>query len=61
MESVVPLLIATTGRLLDMLTTKHVRVGRVTMLVLDEADSLISLGFIEQVPRVMGSEGAPSE
>ena len=36
MEGVVPLLIATTGRLIDMLGTKHVKLGRVTMLILDE-------------------------
>jgi ATP-dependent RNA helicase DeaD len=43
------MVVATTGRLLDMLMTKHVRVGHVTMLVLDEADQLLTLGFSPQV------------
>jgi len=54
MEGVVPLLVATAGRLIDMLRTKHVKLGRVTMLVLDEADSLVSLGFSEQVLQICG-------
>lgn len=59
MEGVVPLLVATTGRLLDMLGTKHARLGRVTLLVLDEADQLVNLGFIDQARAAPGHRAGP--
>ena len=46
-------LVATTGRLVDMLLSRHVRLSRVTMLVLDEADQLLLLGFSVQVSQVV--------
>eukprot|EP00908_Phaeocystis_cordata_P015425 Transcript_26582.p2 GENE.Transcript_26582~~Transcript_26582.p2 ORF type:complete len:818 (-),score=214.25 Transcript_26582:106-2436(-) len=54
MEGSVALAVCTTGRLLDMLVSKHAQLGRVTLLVLDEADLLISLGFEDQVAQVCG-------
>ena len=51
------MLVATTGRLVDFLTSGHVRLGRVTCLVLDEADQLLTLGFSSQVC----GQGFPSQ
>jgi superfamily II DNA/RNA helicase len=53
-EAAVGLVVATTGRLLDMLFTKHVAVGRVSLVVFDEADAMVSLGFAPQVSQVCG-------
>lgn len=49
LEGRVGLCIATTGRLLDLLGERAVVLGQVTMLVLDEADALLALGFEAQV------------
>ena len=47
------LLVATTGRLVDLLMTKEVRLDFVTMLILDEADQLLTLGFSLQVTQIL--------
>ena len=54
LERNVSLCVCTTGRLLDMLMTRHADLGRVTLLVLDEADLLISLGFEDQIQQIAG-------
>ena len=54
LERNVSLCVCTTGRLLDMLMSRHAELGRVTLLVLDEADLLISLGFEDQVRQIAG-------
>ena len=54
LERHVSLCVCTTGRLLDMLVSRHAELGRVTLLVLDEADLLISLGFEDQVQQIAG-------
>ena len=54
LERHVSLCVCTTGRLLDMLMSRHAELGRVTLLVLDEADLLISLGFEDQVQQIAG-------
>ena len=54
LERTVSLCVCTTGRLLDMLMTRHADLGRVTLLVLDEADLLISLGFEDQIQQIAG-------
>jgi ATP-dependent RNA helicase RhlE len=43
------IVVATPGRLLDLLRQKHVRLDRVEMLVLDEADRMLDMGFIQDV------------
>ncbi|KAK1869383.1 hypothetical protein I4F81_011860 [Pyropia yezoensis] len=50
-----PLVVATPGRLLDVLGGKGGAgaLGRVTLLVLDEADRMLSLGFEQQVRSVV--------
>jgi len=47
------ILVATPGRLLDLLRHKHVRLDRVEMLVLDEADRMLDMGFIQDVRTIV--------
>lgn len=49
----VQVLIATTGRLLDLIDSKSVHLAEVKMLVLDEADKMLDLGFQEEMDRVL--------
>ncbi|MBI5120553.1 MAG: DEAD/DEAH box helicase [Rhodospirillales bacterium] len=45
-------LIATPGRLLDLMNQGHVKLDFVEMLVLDEADRMLDMGFIHDVRRI---------
>ena len=56
----VDLLIATPGRLLDLIKQGQLRLDRVTHLVLDEADRMLDMGFIRDVRKIVGmtAEGA---
>ncbi len=47
------LLVATPGRLQDLVDRKAVRLDRVRILVLDEADRMLDMGFKPQVDRLM--------
>lgn len=49
----VDILVATPGRLLDMMQEKHVSLNQVEFFVLDEADHMLDLGFIHDVKRVI--------
>lgn len=49
----VDILVATPGRLLDLVTQKHLRLGHVSVLVLDEADRLLDMGFVRDVQRIV--------
>jgi len=49
----VDVLIATPGRLLDLMGTGHVKLDRLTHLVLDEADRMLDMGFIKDVRRIV--------
>lgn len=46
-------IVATPGRLLDLVEHNAVRLGQVAHLVLDEADRLLDLGFAEELQRVL--------
>lgn len=48
------LLIATPGRLIDLINQKHVDLQHVEILVLDEADRMLDMGFIHDVKRIIG-------
>ena len=48
------LLITTPGRMYDLLGRQILRLERVDMLVLDEADLMLDLGFIEDIRGVIG-------
>jgi ATP-dependent RNA helicase RhlE len=45
-------LVATVGRLLDHLQEGNVKLDRVSMLVLDEADRMLDMGFIKEVRKI---------
>ncbi len=49
----VDVLVATPGRLLDLAGEGHVDLGHVAVLVLDEADRLLDMGFIRDVKRIV--------
>jgi len=49
----VDVLIATPGRLLDLASQGHVRLDKVSFLVLDEADRMLDMGFIRDVRRIV--------
>ncbi len=48
-------LVATPGRLLDLIKQRIVRLDRVTHLVLDEADRMLDMGFIRDVRSICAS------
>ena len=47
-------MIATPGRLIDMLEGGHTNLRRVTYLVLDEADRMLDMGFEPQIRKIVG-------
>ncbi|HSV48537.1 MAG TPA: DEAD/DEAH box helicase [Ramlibacter sp.] len=47
------IVVATPGRLLDLVEHNALRLGAVQMLVLDEADRLLDLGFADELQRVL--------
>lgn len=49
----VNILVATPGRLLDLISAKATSLSEVEILVLDEADKMLNLGFKEEMTRVL--------
>ncbi len=49
----VDILVATPGRLLDLVQQKHVRLDTVSVLVVDEADRMLDMGFIRDVRKIV--------
>ena len=49
----VDVLVATPGRLLDLMGQRHVDLSRVEIFVLDEADRMLDMGFLRDVRRIM--------
>lgn len=49
----VHLVVATPGRLIDMLEARHTNMRRVTYLVLDEADRMLDMGFEPQIRKIV--------
>lgn len=50
----VDILVATPGRLLDLIQQGHVTLRDVKFFVLDEADRMLDMGFIHDVKRIIG-------
>jgi ATP-dependent RNA helicase RhlE len=48
----IDILIATPGRMFDLISQKHVDISKVSVLVLDEADHMLDLGFIDDIESV---------
>ncbi|MFG1825799.1 DEAD/DEAH box helicase [Microbispora bryophytorum] len=49
----VDVIVGTPGRLLDLVKQKHLDLGQITMLVLDEADRMLDLGFLPDIERII--------
>ncbi len=49
----VDILIATTGRLLDLMQQKYINIHHVEMFVLDEADRMLDMGFLRDVKKII--------
>ncbi|MFY9344502.1 MAG: M1 family aminopeptidase, partial [Planctomycetota bacterium] len=48
-------LVATPGRLLDLMQQRHCELGDVEILVLDEADRMLDMGFLPDVKRILAT------
>jgi superfamily II DNA/RNA helicase len=53
LRSGVDLVVGTPGRLLDLAEQKHLVLGKVRGLVLDEADEMLDLGFLPDIERIL--------
>ena len=53
MKQGVDILVATPGRLLDLVKQQHIRLDGVTTLVVDEADRMLDMGFIRDVRKIV--------
>jgi ATP-dependent RNA helicase RhlE len=49
----VDVVVATPGRLIDLLQQRHLRLKDVQILVLDEADRMLDMGFIQPIRRIV--------
>ena len=60
----VEIVIATPGRLIDMLESRVTNLKRVTYLVLDEADRMLDMGFEPQIRKIVSQvchgQGSPA-
>ncbi len=57
--AVADFLVATPGRLLDLMRQRLVDLSRIEVLILDEADRMLDMGFIPQVEAIL--KGLPSD
>ncbi|ABS64094.1 DEAD/DEAH box helicase domain protein [Parvibaculum lavamentivorans DS-1] len=55
MTAGVDIVVATPGRLLDLMNQKHVNLSRTSLLVLDEADRMLDMGFIRDVRKIIAA------
>ncbi len=54
----VDIVVGTPGRLLDLVRQKALDLGRVSSVVLDEADEMLSMGFIEEIESILKETSA---
>jgi ATP-dependent RNA helicase RhlB len=54
-KGLVDLVVATPGRLLDFLRNKIVRLDQIRILVIDEADRMLDMGFIPDVRKIVNA------
>jgi len=48
------ILVATPGRLLDLMNQGHIELNRLEVFVLDEADRMLDMGFLPELKRIIG-------
>ena len=48
----IDILIATPGRMFDLISQQHIDIANVSILVLDEADHMLDLGFIDDIESI---------
>ncbi|MBX2898305.1 MAG: DEAD/DEAH box helicase [Cyclobacteriaceae bacterium] len=53
LRSGVDILVATPGRLLDLMDQRYIQLDRLKMFVLDEADRMLDMGFIHDVKKII--------
>jgi superfamily II DNA/RNA helicase len=53
LTSGVDIVVGTPGRLLDLAEQRHLVLGKVRVLVLDEADEMLDLGFLPDIERIL--------
>jgi ATP-dependent RNA helicase RhlE len=51
----VDILVATPGRLLDLLQQRHISLNEIKYFVLDEADRMLDMGFVHDVKRIISN------
>jgi ATP-dependent RNA helicase RhlE len=49
----IDILVATPGRLLDLIEQRHLRLDQIRTFVLDEADRMLDMGFVRDVRRIL--------
>ena len=55
LQNGVDILVATPGRLIDHMAEKHARLGSTEIFVLDEADQMLDLGFLQPIRRIVAT------
>jgi ATP-dependent RNA helicase DeaD len=55
------IVVGTPGRLIDHLDRKTLRLDSVKMIVLDEADEMLKMGFLDEVERILSEVPAPRQ
>jgi ATP-dependent RNA helicase DeaD len=58
LERGVQIVVGTPGRLLDVLDRKSLRLDAIRMVVVDEADEMLKMGFIEDVEKILAAAPA---
>ncbi|AZG48565.1 DEAD/DEAH box helicase [Gordonia insulae] len=61
LKSGVDVVVGTPGRLLDLAQQGHLILGKVSILVLDEADEMLDLGFLPDIERIMAALPTPRQ
>ena len=54
-QDIVDIVVATPGRLLDFISQRNISLGLVELLVIDEADRMMDMGFIPQVRQIISA------
>jgi ATP-dependent RNA helicase DeaD len=52
------IIVATPGRLMDHMERRTIRLQNITMVVLDEADEMLNMGFVEDIEKILSTTPA---